>query len=355
MDQFEMKNSGGIPSPYDARDFKLEEVASSTLPETLPDTCMLDISKLPIWMQGKIGSCVGHAWGKSQQYCQYIETGALQPLSARFLYAVSKCLDGYSGEGTYPRLTAKIMKDYGCATENTIPNDTNLDHETYVYQRNLSNIPKEAFEEAKKVTIVGYAFSPITEEGIKQAIYYAKTKRQGVVMLKRVGDTYWKDKNGNSTWEASKLLPLRAPTSVTSGHEVFPYGYEYREGRLVIFMMNSWSDKWADGGKAWFYFDEWQDFITEVMTSLDANDVPAFQFTRDLQLGMTHKDVKKLQETLNKLGFKIAESGAGSPGSETEFFGRLTLNAVKKFQTAHNLPTTGYFGRMTRGVINKML
>lgn len=355
MNELEMKNTGGIPSPYDERDYKLEVVASSTLPEVLPDSCSLDISQLPVWHQRKIGSCVGHAWGKSQQHCQFIETGKVQRISPRFLYAVSKCLDGYSGEGTYPRLTAKIMKDYGCATEDTIPNDSTLDHEAYVYGRKLSNIPKEAFEEAKKIKIDGYAFSPVTEEGIKQAIYYAKTKRQGVVMLKRVGDTYWKDKDGNVTWEASKILPLRPPTTVTSGHEVFPYGYEYREGRLVIFMLNSWSDQWADRGRAWFYWDEWVDYITEIMTSLDAKDVPQFQFTRDLQLGMTHKDVKVLQQTLNKLGFTVSQSGAGSSGNETEFFGKLTLEALKKFQKAHNLPAYGFFGKMTRAVINPLL
>lgn len=38
-------------------------------------------------------------------------------------------------------------------------------------------------------------------------------------------------------------------------------------------------------------------------------------------------------------------------GQPTGYFGTLTLAALKKFQTAHNLPATGYFGPMTRAAI----
>jgi len=39
---------------------------------------------------------------------------------------------------------------------------------------------------------------------------------------------------------------------------------------------------------------------------------------------ITGDDVKKLQEFLNTNGFKLADSGPGSPGNETTFFGSLT-------------------------------
>lgn len=354
MNDLIIQHTGAFPSPKDERDFNLGIIAGASLPETLPESVMIDVSKLPVWHQRKIGACVGHAWGKSQQRCELIETGKVIPLSARFLYAISKCLDGYTGEGTYPRLTAKVLKDYGCATEDTCPNDTNLDHETYVYNRDISQIPYKALVEAPKYGISGYAFSDVTEQGIKQAIFYANEKNQGIVMLMRVGDTYWTTETGEITWDKNKILPIRRPKVISSGHEIYPTGYEYINGRLAIHFLNSWSSDWADNGKGWFYWDEHKDLIDEIMTSIDKADVPVITFTKNLSLGMTDPDVKKLQEFLNKNGFVVAVSGAGSIGKETTFFGALTKKAVIKLQAKYKLPQTGYFGPMTRQVVNSL-
>lgn len=349
-----MLNSGGIPSPKDERDFDLHLVAANTLPPTLSDSSFIDVSRLPVWHQRKIGSCVGHAWGKSQQKCELVETGEVVNLSPRFLYALAKCKDGYSGEGTWPRLVGQILKDYGCATETTIPNDSTLSHEDYVYSRKQENIPQKAFLEAPKYGIAGYAFSTISEQGIKEAIEYARIKNQGVVMLMRVGDTMWTTPSGEITWDKNKILPLRRPSQITSGHEVFPMGYEYINGRLAIHFLNSWSIDWADNGKGWFYWDEWTGLIDEVMTSLDKSDIPSNQFMKDLSFGLKHPDVLKLQKWLNSHGFTIATTGVGSPGKETDFYGSLTVSSVKKMQKFYNIEQTGYFGPKSRQIANTL-
>jgi hypothetical protein len=89
---------------------------------------------------------------------------------------------------------------------------------------------------------------------------------------------------------------------------------------------------------------------------------PKFIFTRNLRLNVQHSDVLKLQQYLNTQGFKVAASGPGSPGKETDRFGRLTLNALIKFQEAHMTEIltpsglkkgTGYFGPSTRAFVNK--
>ena len=230
-----------------------------------------------------------------------------------------------------------------------------MDHESYVFDRDISNIPAKAFLEAKPYGISGYAWANITEQGIKQAIYYAKTKRQGVVMLMKVGDTFWIAPDGTVTWNKDKILPLRVPKTITSGHEVYPIGYEYINGRLAIHFLNSWSADWGDNGKGWFYFDEWQNLIPEIMTSVDKTDVPTNTFSKNLSYGMSDPDVKKLQQFLNSHGFTVSYAGAGSVGKETDFFGILTKKAVIKLQAQYNLPQTGYFGPMTRQVVNKLV
>jgi peptidoglycan hydrolase-like protein with peptidoglycan-binding domain len=58
---------------------------------------------------------------------------------------------------------------------------------------------------------------------------------------------------------------------------------------------------------------------------------------------------------LNDHGFIIAKSGAGSHNAETSYFGSLTQKALARFQKANGIaPAVGYFGSITRGVINGM-
>ena len=60
-----------------------------------------------------------------------------------------------------------------------------------------------------------------------------------------------------------------------------------------------------------------------------------FHFTRYLKQGMSGYDVKELQIFLNDQGYKVATTGPGSAGNETEFFGPETEMAVVKWQEAH--------------------
>lgn len=82
----------------------------------------------------------------------------------------------------------------------------------------------------------------------------------------------------------------------------------------------------------------------------------------DLKLDDSNSQVKILQQLLNKAGFTIAESGVGSPGNETEYFGSLTRAAVQRFQCSKGIvcegdeDTTGYgkVGPKTRAILNNL-
>jgi len=87
-------------------------------------------------------------------------------------------------------------------------------------------------------------------------------------------------------------------------------------------------------------------------------------FTRTLRLGVTSKDVKRLQVFLNAQGFTVAMKGAGSPGHETTYFGPATKAALMKFQLAHKKETldpqglkspTGFFGVDTMKEVNRLM
>lgn len=92
---------------------------------------------------------------------------------------------------------------------------------------------------------------------------------------------------------------------------------------------------------------------TDAMTQL------GYPLTLDLQLDDTNAEVKIVQQILNSVGFPVAQSGVGSVGQETEYFGSLTKVAVQRFQCAKGIAcdgsesTTGYgkVGPKTRSAL----
>ncbi len=90
-----------------------------------------------------------------------------------------------------------------------------------------------------------------------------------------------------------------------------------------------------------------------------------FLFTQNISQGAKGPHVKYLQIILNKdTATTIAQSGSGSLGNETEFFGPATRNAVLRFQEKYkeevlkpaNIPApTGFVGSLTRGKLNAIL
>jgi uncharacterized delta-60 repeat protein len=80
-----------------------------------------------------------------------------------------------------------------------------------------------------------------------------------------------------------------------------------------------------------------------------------YVFTRDLTIRSVGEDVRQLQRLLNAQGFFVAQTGAGSTGNETTFFGGLTRSALARFQAAKGiLPSVGYFGAKTRAFLNSL-
>jgi peptidoglycan hydrolase-like protein with peptidoglycan-binding domain len=90
----------------------------------------------------------------------------------------------------------------------------------------------------------------------------------------------------------------------------------------------------------------------------------AGKFTKNMKNGSNGEDAKNLQIFLNSQGFHIRESGPGSPGNETIFFGPATESALIKFQEkyADEILTpigltkgTGFFGPITINKVNQLI
>jgi hypothetical protein len=86
------------------------------------------------------------------------------------------------------------------------------------------------------------------------------------------------------------------------------------------------------------------------------NACSGITLSRTLVKGSTGSDVKCVQALLNTDAVtQIANSGPGSNGSETTYYGNLTVAAVKKFQAKYGTGTLGTVGPLTRAKMNSML
>jgi hypothetical protein len=103
---------------------------------------------------------------------------------------------------------------------------------------------------------------------------------------------------------------------------------------------------------------------TVAPTAASSQGTAAYTFTRNLKLGSRGEDVKQLQIFLNNTGFTVSETGAGSPGNETDYFGQKTHVALILFQDAHRAAIltpvglsrgTGFFGPSTISHIHQLM
>lgn len=333
---------GFIESPPDYRDVPLSAVVAEDV--LLPDSYEIDVSQLPAWNQKQIGSCIGHASAKKKQTMDFIETKQVFQLSPRFVYALCKSIDGLPYEGTYYRLAGKILMDYGCATESTVPNNCNLSHAEYI---DLKNIPDEAYKEAKPFAIKGYAYvNPHDLNELRRGIMQG-----GVLLGMKLDKNWWTNRDGIRSYKPEDLFPLRVPEQILGGHAVFAYKWDTVDGRVRIWIINSFGDQWGIQGKGYFFWDEYNAFsengvpgLVEGWTYVDLpNDwvkevkelpkAPEFKynFTKNLVKGQTNDDVKNLQIALKILGY------FPSWQKTTGFYGNITQAAVMAFQYKYQI------------------
>lgn len=234
--------TGALISPKDPRDIPVSAIHST---EPVPKKYFTDVTTLKIRNQRNLGACVGHAHATVLDYLNTIDA------SPRYIYALSKQIDGYAGEGTFPRVTAKIMTEEGCANESVCENDTTLSHADYIKVKKVKS--------AKENCTEGYAYvnhSNIDE--LKSAI----VKYGLVTCTLVVGD-----------WSKEKVKPTdpKTKTELANGlHRVVIYGYNGDN----FYFINSWGAYWGNRGRGYFNYNEYSKNPLYMQEFMVFTDIP---------------------------------------------------------------------------------
>ncbi len=143
---------------------------------------------------------------------------------------------------------------------------------------------------------------------------------------------------------AFQVSAAHLPEALTMGMDVTTL-----EGNMAYarYLYNAGgTDPWLDS------FNCWGGMPTSPVLGTTSDPVVRAPSAVSLRLGVTSQTVLLVQQMLNKIGFTIADSGAGSVGQETTKFGSLTRAAVRKFQCAKNIVCSGDESTTGYGMVN---
>lgn len=252
---------GCLPSPEDNRDIPLSAFQESV---EIPEVYFTDLTMFGVNYQGKIPSCVAQSVSQIKEEQELRDIGKIIKFSPRFLYALCKKFDGYSGSGTYLRVACKMACEYGVCPDKMGLCDEDISLPLSDYQ-NYNFIPLGAFQEASAYIAGGYAKADCDMDSIKQAIYQNKTVLLGF-------------EGSNEGWAAGDIRPPKTGEKQW-GHAVLGYGYD----KDHIYFKNHWAQRWGMKGCGRFTsnylpFECWT--ITDVPTQLIINAKNMYKLLR---------------------------------------------------------------------------
>lgn len=244
-DQTKQINFGLMPSPEDSRDIKYQYVSQA--PANLPKKYMLKTH--PVKDQGKPGTCVGMAGAKIQE-CDNLTRGEDVELSALYLYAHCKAIDGLPVEGTDLRTAMKVLTTEGICKEELYPYQDTED----TMQLKFPKISAKATNDGRSRRCKGYARIHSLQE-VKEAIYNENGVMCGVLVT--------------SSFKDSKTGVVGTPDGWMLGMHAIPLvGWddervvEFIDGdnvkhqcKGVIYFQNSWGEEWGEKGFGMIPYD----------------------------------------------------------------------------------------------------
>lgn len=310
------KGTGAIRDKKDRRDYKFSDVAMGLEPFDWSVGYSIPL-ELNVKDQNGSSSCGGQAWA---YYGQALDPD-FEEKSAKFIYAHTNAPGGGSAGRT--NCDFVIKNGWGDESKCSSYDEGKPPKEPFMIRKDISI---EAYDDAKLDK--GLSYAQVTSD--IDAIALAIRENKGCV----IGIC---GKN-NGTW--SGRYPIK-PTKIDNtcwNHWMYCFEARLINGKKYIGAYNSWGTDTGDNGKQWISEDYIKyPYIWSVWTLV--YNFPIFKFTKMMKFGSIGKEVKELQKRL----------GVGQDG----IFGFITRNAVKKYQSEHNLKVDGIVGINTLISLNK--
>ena len=327
MDKNKLKGTGGLLSLPDERDFKWSNLGSSALPFNW--NLGYDVTnKLPSYLkiknQGQSLSCGGQSMAYYGEVLEAISTKSEEERSAKFIYAQTHVYGG----GSYLRDNCDIAVKQGWARESVLTSYQGNNTPTEAFITDDRDITPEARNDASISKALSYASVDLNIDAVAQAV----ANNYGAIILIQGSN--------NGTWlSAYPKVPVNG--EATWNHFLYIGKAKLIDGKKYLCALNSWGPDVGLNGWQWIS----EDFFTsgrilEVRTLVFKDKPSQFVFNNNLFWGMKNAEVLQLQARLNVI--------------QTGFFGSLTFNAVRKYQQANGISSTGFVGPLTRAKLNSL-
>ena len=303
------------------------------------------LNDLEVYSQGNVGSCASQALALLLAIKNYQEDGVFIKVSSKPIYGSRR---NKPQAGMFADDIGNIGVNIGSVFESLYPspNDTDV---------NMSNLDDyiTAYQSMGKVLRMNKYFWLYQTKSI-DSFAQILALNQPIVFTVLFGDGEW-----DSIPRVKAVVPRYGHMITGLQSSYFMY-----QGKKAIYVQDSHGkNRYIDGRhiltEEWFikgrivcglWFEDMNNlavFNTDVVK-------PSYNFTNDLYCGMRNDEVKVLQKCLateqdiDGYLFPIYQTATG-------YFGSITLQAVKRFQSKYGIePVAGYCGVKTRTKLNQL-
>jgi hypothetical protein len=239
---FKFQKLGAIHYEPTGEELKAPSLGAAAAPLTTPFEDPTFFTQ-PILMQGFSPECGGYSLAFALAYL----LNQTNPLSGSFAYAYEKTVDGVpNAEGTTIKAISLAAQNEGTCLDSEFHNDGNTAQNPNGNATPFSQATMQAIQDAAtRAGFIPLFLTDLSWTGLQAAV----AKYKCVIVEAQVGEEWYTDHNGDTTWDANKILPIEPPAKVIDDH-FFVLGGKCNA--TDIWFANSWSPAWGQNGFGYF-------------------------------------------------------------------------------------------------------